>query len=73
MDERFFLYMEDVDLCMRTWLAGKEVVYVPGSVFTHTHRRESRQHPLSKANLRHFLSLLRFLAKYRGLPQRPRS
>lgn len=71
MDERFFLYMEDVDLCLRTWRAGQQVVYVPNAVFTHTHRRESKRRPFSLANLRHFLSLLRFTAKYRGLPQRP--
>lgn len=71
MDERFFLYMEDVDLCLRAWRGGREVRYVPQAVFSHGHRRESGSKPISLANLRHFTSLLRFLLKYRGLPQRP--
>lgn len=71
MDERFFLYMEDVDLCLRAWRGGCEVRYVPQAVFAHGHRRESGSKPISLANLRHFTSLLRFLLKYRGLPQRP--
>lgn len=71
MDPRFFLYLEDVDLCLRAWRAGAEVRYVPGAVFTHRHRRESRARPWSAANLRHFTSLLRFVAKHRGFPRRP--
>ncbi len=71
MDERFFLYLEDVDLCLRAWQAGGEVRYVPGSVFTHQHRRESRNRPWSRTNLRHLWSLIRFASKHHGLPPRP--
>jgi GT2 family glycosyltransferase len=71
MDERFFLYLEDVDLCLRAWQSGAEVRYVPRSVFTHFYRRESRRHPWSRLNLLHAWSLLRFVAKYGGLPERP--
>jgi len=71
MDERFFLYLEDVDLCLRAWQSGAEVRYVPSSVFTHEHRRESRNQPLSRMNLHHFQSLIRFAAKHHGLPARP--
>ncbi|MCH8274442.1 MAG: glycosyltransferase family 2 protein [Armatimonadetes bacterium] len=34
-DERFFMYMEDVDLCFRVWKAGYRVTYFPGAVITH--------------------------------------
>jgi hypothetical protein len=56
---------------LRAWQAGAEVRYVPRSVFTHIYRRVSRKHPLSLMNLYHMWSLLRFVAKYGGLPKRP--
>jgi GT2 family glycosyltransferase len=34
-DERFFMYLEDVDLCKRVQEAGYRVVYVPDAVVTH--------------------------------------
>lgn len=35
MDERFFLYLEDVDISWRMWLRGALVVYEPRAVTTH--------------------------------------
>lgn len=35
MDERFFLYLEDVDVSWRMWLRGASVVYEPRAVTTH--------------------------------------
>jgi len=40
-DERFFMYMEDVDLCRRIWQAGHEIWYVPTSQMIHYYFRES--------------------------------
>jgi N-acetylglucosaminyl-diphospho-decaprenol L-rhamnosyltransferase len=71
MDDRFFLYLEDVDLCLRAWQAGSEVRYVPSAVFTHQHRRVSHHRAWSRMNLHHLTSLIRFAAKHHGLPQRP--
>ncbi len=34
-DKDFFLYMEDVDLSMRVWLAGYRCLYVPRAVVQH--------------------------------------
>jgi GT2 family glycosyltransferase len=34
-DEEFFLYMEDVDLSLRTWLMGYRCCYVPQAVVQH--------------------------------------
>jgi GT2 family glycosyltransferase len=31
----FFLFYEDPDICLRTWLVGEEVWYVPRAVVTH--------------------------------------
>lgn len=41
LDERFFMYFEDVDLCRRFKEAGLRVVYYPLSVFSHQHARAS--------------------------------
>jgi N-acetylglucosaminyl-diphospho-decaprenol L-rhamnosyltransferase len=58
-DERYFLYYEDVDLCMRLRTAGYRVVWEPGVPVVHDARRTSRR------NLRYFswhmLSFLRYL------------
>lgn len=35
MDESFFMYCEDKDLCRRAWAAGHEVIYEPSSVVVH--------------------------------------
>lgn len=35
MDERFFMYWEDVDLCGRMWRAGWKVVYFPRASVIH--------------------------------------
>jgi hypothetical protein len=68
-DERFFLYFEDVDLCVRTWRAGRRVTYDPTIECIHAHRRASRR-ALSAAGWHHFRSLWRFATKYSGLPKR---
>lgn len=69
-DERFFLYFEDVDLCYRTWLAGRRVRYQPDIEFVHAHRRASTR-ILSRHARHHLRSVVRFVYKYRGFPQRP--
>lgn len=65
MDEHFFLYMEDVDICARIWQAGYRVLCVPGARLTHEHQRASASGFLSKAGRRHMNSLWRFSRKYR--------
>lgn len=34
-DAKYFAYCEEVDLCLRTWLLGFRVVYIPSSVVYH--------------------------------------
>lgn len=41
MDERFFMYFEDADLCRRFRDAGLKVIYYPFSEFIHYHKRAS--------------------------------
>jgi len=41
LDEQFYMYCEDVDLCQRAWEGGWEVVYAPEAVVTHAIGRSS--------------------------------
>ncbi len=64
MDERFFLYFEDIDWCNRMKRHGWSVYYVPASVMTHTYERSSAKSVLRKPFLIHLLSLLRYYEKW---------
>jgi hypothetical protein len=45
LDERFFMYWEDADLCRRMWENGWKVVYYPKAVVHHQVGQSSRTHP----------------------------
>ena len=64
MDERFFLYFEDVDWCYRMWQCGFEVVYLPESRFIHRHRRSSASGAFSRSFWLHLGSLISFYEKW---------
>lgn len=66
MDERFFLYFEDEDLCCRMWQNSWKVCYVRTARAYHAHIAEGRKKILSKANFHHLLSAFKMLIKYRG-------
>jgi N-acetylglucosaminyl-diphospho-decaprenol L-rhamnosyltransferase len=68
MDERFFLYFEDVDLCLRLQKAGWKVIYYPGAVMIHHHQRESAKRILSRAKFEHMKSWIKFSWKHRHEP-----
>ncbi len=64
MDERFFLYFEDVDWCYRMWQCGFEVVYCPDARFVHRHRRASAKGIRSRSFWLHLGSLISFYEKW---------
>lgn len=64
MDERFFLYFEDIDWCYRMKQQGWHVYYVPDSVMIHRYERSSATSILRKPFLIHLLSLLRYYEKW---------
>ena len=64
MDERFFLYFEDVDWCYRMGRQGWKVYYVPDAEMVHEHRRESAKPRLGRSFWAHFGSLLRYYEKW---------
>ncbi|OHB67049.1 MAG: hypothetical protein A2Y77_01505, partial [Planctomycetes bacterium RBG_13_62_9] len=65
MDERFFMYYEEVDLCYRLKQAGWRIVFVPDAVITHLGGRSSSQAPVA-ARIMMLSSLLRYFRKHRG-------
>ena len=66
MDERYFLYFEDVDWCQRMWRHGYEVVYCADSRMVHDYARASASlRPRSVGA--HAAGLLRFAEKWSAL------
>ncbi len=64
MDERFFLYFEDVDLAKRLGEAGHKVYYVPQARFSHGYRRGSHGGLINIERLHHLCSALRYMNKH---------
>ena len=64
MDERFFLYFEDVDWCSRMHQRGWRVVYIPDAHMVHAHQRASARGFLSRGQRMHLESALRFYEKW---------
>jgi len=63
MDERYFLYFEDVDWCQRMWRHGYEVLYCADASMVHEYARGSAQ--LRARSIRaHAAGLLRFAEKW---------
>jgi len=48
-DERYFLYLEDLDLAMRGWLMGYTCIYVPAAIVYHIKSLNSGHHSKLKA------------------------
>jgi GT2 family glycosyltransferase len=64
LDERFFLYFEDVDWCFRMWQGGWEVLYTSDAQFDHRHRRDSARGLRSRSFWLHLGSLISFYEKW---------
>jgi len=63
LDEGFFLFAEDVDLCKRVWAAGWKVYYVPGAVAVH-HVGISTRRDSGRLILARHRSMLRYHHKH---------
>jgi GT2 family glycosyltransferase/lipopolysaccharide/colanic/teichoic acid biosynthesis glycosyltransferase len=64
LDERFFLYFEDVDWCFRMKHKGWKVFYHPASVVIHTYARGSAQSVINRSVIAHLASLVRYYDKW---------
>jgi GT2 family glycosyltransferase len=65
-DEAFFLYEEDVDLCVRLRAAGWRIVFTPSAEVVH-HLGRSMEHAPSRARIEYHRSHLRYYRKHNGL------
>ena len=65
MDEDFFMYYEEVDLCYRIKQAGFRIVFIPEVEITHLGGCSAGQIPAEK-RIMAMTSLLKFFKKHRG-------
>ena len=65
MDESFFMYYEEADLCYRIKQAGWHITFIPTAVITHLGGQSSGQIPV-RTRIRMLKSLLIFFRKHRG-------
>jgi GT2 family glycosyltransferase len=65
LDERFWAYCEDVDLCWRAWQAGYKVLFCPNAVITHKVGRSSDQRLVPSLIQHHKSMWLFYLKNYR--------
>jgi hypothetical protein len=65
-DERFFLYAEDVDLCLRLRQAGGKLMYVAEAVVEHDRGASRATDPAATA-LQYRRSQIAFYRKHRGV------
>ncbi len=72
-DDRYWMYFEDTDWCLRMWEAGWAIYYVHDSILQHTHRRGSAQFSgiiqsvfRNKLTRTHVVSWLKYMWKWRG-------
>ena len=70
LDEKFFLYMSDVDWARRFWENGFKVAYYPYSEMYHYHKRGSKGHFglldvfLNKQGRQHTIDAIKYFYKY---------
>ena len=63
LDERFFMYLEDVDWCKRAHMDGWRVVYFPDASVSHRIGAASDQNPVPMIK-QHHKSMLRYFLKH---------
>ena len=62
-DERYFLYMEDVDICKKIEQQGKNKLYFPIEKITHVLKKGSEKN--FKLFLRHTFSMMQYFKKWK--------
>lgn len=67
MDDNFFLYYEDTDLCRRIIKDKWDIVYLPQAEILHYDSQSAKRHPEQKQiNLEMFRSMLKYHRKHEG-------
>jgi GT2 family glycosyltransferase len=65
LDERFFMYYEEVDLCCRIRASGRRIAFIPQATIMHLAGRSAEQVPAARRAMM-LASMLAFFRKYRG-------
>ena len=63
-DERYFLYLEDADICREIKKVGKEILYYPKVQITHIHRKGSAKN--IKLLTHHISSARKYFKKWKN-------
>ena len=61
-DERYFMYMDDVDICRKIDLSGKRKLYFPATEIIHTHRKGSSKE--FRLFFIHISSIIKYFIKW---------
>lgn len=61
-DERYFMYMEDVDICRKIDLSGKRKLYFPATEIIHIHRKGSSKE--LRLFFIHISSIIKYFMKW---------
>ena len=61
-DERFFLYMEDADICRRIYKSGKKILFYPKVEIIHQHQQGSSKN--IKLFIIHASSAIKYFLKW---------
>ena len=64
LDEKIFYAPEDVDYCLRAWLSGRPVVYLPSICAMHHAQEISRRGFMSKSMRLHIAGLAYYFGKF---------
>ncbi len=62
-DERFFMYLEDLDICERVSQMGLKIFIMPGVKIIHQWRKSSQTRPL-RSSYHHHLSAYKYFQKH---------
>jgi len=66
LDERFFMYTEDMELCYRAQKAGFRITYIPDAQILHYQNVSGQQKFGDSKRLIEYISVQKFFSKYKG-------
>ena len=67
LDDRFALYCEDIDLCLRLKKGGYSTYYVPSATVVHHHQAKSDSKLFCRESFLHAKSMFHFIRKHYGI------